>query len=906
MTRRVFLSHTSEFAKYPNKRSFVDAAVDAVVRAGCVPCDMKYFTARDQQPDQYCVDRICACDVYIGIIGLRYGSPVRDRPEVSYTELEFETVADKPQIKRFVFLLDELAQVPIGLFSDTSYANRQQVFRKRLQDAGVTCKPFSDFHELEKLIYQALVEEEVSVAPGGRQEPKPIDWPENKSPYPGLLWFDEEYAPLFFGRDREVQALLAKMREPQGRLFVISGASGSGKSSLVNAGLWQAVIKRGQLPGSERWKWKRITPGAGKAGPFVKLAIGLQEAFPQLTEEVDELATLLETNAMALGCRIAMHRTNGHELVLVVDQLEELFTQGYSADTIQAFLAALVTLSGDPEYQIRVVTTIRSDFFGRLAESESVLKQINDGFQYLVPPISPTAWLHVIRGPADATGYAFEEGLVDAILNEVGLGNEAGDLPLVAYALNQLFKQRQNKTFTHAAYRAMDGVAGAIASTADQTIEKLREVGSTSFDRVFSELVHIERDRPPTRKRASLSHFRGDEEATKLIQVLAGRDCRVLVTAGEGPGATVDVAHEKLFSAWKRLKDWIDNSDRDLRLIDFEEECAARWHEKDCRVQSLWSHEQAVDVQRALVRFKKSPSSRLQAFMHPQQTLIERLNDESLSHQDRLLIGQKLAEFGDTRDGVGVKDGLPNIVWIDIPGGSVKLEEVDRVFKVEPFCIAKYQVTNIQFEAFLKAEDGYRNEEWWRDIEHHEAAQPSWQEANSPRETASWYEAVAFCRWLSAKTETSIRLPTEWEWQQAATGGDPERIYPWKGEWDTTRCNSYESRLNRTTAVGMYPQGATRQGALDMAGNVWDWCLNTYEDQDLSITTAGRRVLRGGSWDNAPVTLRVSNRLWNFADYRFNGIGFRLAQDLDPLLFAFSMFPMSERAVVLCKRNWNR
>ena len=120
-------------------------------------------------------------------------------------------------------------------------------------------------------------------------------------------------------------------------------------------------------------------------------------------------------------------------------------------------------------------------------------------------------------------------------------------------------------------------------------------------------------------------------------------------------------------------------------------------------------------------------------------------------------------EFGDTRPGVGLRsDGLPDIVWIDIPGGQIKLENIDHVFEVKPFRMAKYLVTNAQFDAFIKAEDGYRNEEWWNGMERSkEVSAASWQEANSPRETVSWFEAVAFCRWLSQRTGSKIRLPTE-------------------------------------------------------------------------------------------------------------------------------------------------
>lgn len=155
--KRVFISHTSEFAKYPEKRSFIDAAIRAVIRAGSVPCDMGYFTVRDQQPAQYCIDRVRECDVYVGIIGLRYGSPVRDRQEVSYPELEFEAASLAPAKTRLIFLLDEDALVPRAAFADIKYGERQEKFRKRLR-GGMICKLFTDIHELEMLIYQALSE----------------------------------------------------------------------------------------------------------------------------------------------------------------------------------------------------------------------------------------------------------------------------------------------------------------------------------------------------------------------------------------------------------------------------------------------------------------------------------------------------------------------------------------------------------------------------------------------------------------------------------------------------------------------------------------------------------------------------------------------------------------------------
>ena len=856
--------------------------IHSLRNAGLFVDPMENWTADSNEPKNFSQDRLNGCHLCVLLVAYRRGH-VPDGETRSITQLEYDT-AVKQGIDVLPFLLAE-DEPWRGTFNelekDPGIKAWREELRKRhgVQEFSLDPRSIDMTGALGRWLAKKRPDQ------SGPEMIQRIDWSEGTSPYPGLDRFNEDYAPLFFGRDRDVDAVLEKMRKPQGRFLVVQGPSGSGKSSLVAAGLWQAVIKRGQLLGGKRWIWKRMTPGAGKAGPFVKLAMVLQEVFPQLTEEVDELAALLENDALAVGRCIAAHPADGRELVLVVDQLEELFTQEYSAETIQAFLAALVTLSGDLHSRIRVITTIRSDFFGRLRESESVLQKINDGFQYLVPPLSLTAWPEVIQKPADATGYTFEEGLVDAILNEVGL-KEPGNLPLIAYALNRLFVQRQGNTFTHVAYQEMGGVAGAIASTADDVMEKLGDGGSASFDRVFAELVHVERDGPPTRRRVPLVVFQQDAKAMQLIQTLAGPKCRILVKDEADKVPTVEVAHEKLFTAWPRLKTWVRGSQEALGLIEHAREAAHRWHKVGRRLEWLWSGQQAKEALAAVQRFGKTLEPDCEQFLKPQQGLITQLVNKSLSHETRLLIGKKLTEFGDPRPGVGLRsDGLPDIAWVEVPGGRVSLEERNHVFAVKPFRIAKYPVTNEQFEAFLKAEDGYRNKTWWEDIEQSPKAEdPSWQEANCPRETVSWYEAIAFCRWLSAQMGISIRLPTEWEWQQAATGGDLKREYPWEGEWAASRCNSWESRLSRTTAVGMYPQGATEQGVLDMAGNVREWCLNQYDNPEqpeaVHINKGGTRVIRGGAWYDIPGYLRVSSRDGLYPDFRSNYIGVRLAQDI--------------------------
>ncbi|MFV2055991.1 MAG: formylglycine-generating enzyme family protein [Thiohalomonadales bacterium] len=255
----------------------------------------------------------------------------------------------------------------------------------------------------------------------------------------------------------------------------------------------------------------------------------------------------------------------------------------------------------------------------------------------------------------------------------------------------------------------------------------------------------------------------------------------------------------------------------------------------------------------------------------------------------RLEIGDQLAQWGDPRAGVGLNEnGLPDIDWVEIPGGAFIYGEgkgkKQQTVELETFYMARYPVTNRQYQAFIDA-GGYEDERWWLDLKKHKLKKSKWLQANRPRTDVDWYESIAFCCWLSAQLGYEIRLPTEQQWEKAARGPDG-REYPW-GNYLAGYANVNEKSqggdyLKQTTAVGMYPHGTSPYGVEDMAGNVWEWCLNkldTPEDTNIDQSDDGR-VLRGGSWVYYPAYARADYRYRPIPDFRYNYIGFRLLSSL--------------------------
>jgi hypothetical protein len=235
--RRVFLSHTSELAEFPAGRSFVAAASAAVTRSGDAVVDMAYFTAREDPPSAICQEAVRGCEVYVGLIGLRYGSPVRDQPEVSYTELEFQAAAETG-LPRLVFMLDEDADLripPSRLFDrEADRRERQRAFRERLYGAGVTVGKVASPDRLEMMLYQALLESRpaaVALAAARRVRVGKVD-PRRLGVHaaisvPGV---PDDVPPEYVPRDADaaehgVRAMVAAAAERGGFVLLVGGSS---------------------------------------------------------------------------------------------------------------------------------------------------------------------------------------------------------------------------------------------------------------------------------------------------------------------------------------------------------------------------------------------------------------------------------------------------------------------------------------------------------------------------------------------------------------------------------------------------------------------------------------------------------------------------------------------------------
>ena len=366
---RVFVSHTSELRDFPKATSYVAAAERAIIAAGHVPVDMTDFPAADQAPADLCAERVRGCDLYLGVLGTRYGSPVRDKPDVSYTELEFDT-ATEAGLDRLVFLLDTEADdvgIPASRLMDREFGARQDTFRRRVQDSQLVTQSFASPATLQLLVERSLrdlADTRARLVSGIQREqvpaePRPVRSSKFVNPPPAT-------APTWF-QDRQVETgLLAKyVTDPWIRLVTVTGRGGIGKTAMVCRLL--KGLESGRIPDVEG-EAAAITVGGivylSRNGvhqvDYPTLVADLLRLLPAADAERLQRLYLDPHHSPAEMMLVLLEAfPAGEPVVVLLDNLESVMDAQRETLTDSALHEALSTVLTAPEHAITVITTTR-------------------------------------------------------------------------------------------------------------------------------------------------------------------------------------------------------------------------------------------------------------------------------------------------------------------------------------------------------------------------------------------------------------------------------------------------------------------------------------------------------------------------------------------------------------------
>jgi WD40 repeat protein/class 3 adenylate cyclase len=383
---------------------------------------------------------------------------------------------------------------------------------------------------------------------------------EAANPYKGLRAFEEADAPDYFGRDALIQQIVTRLSEPgeQSRFLAVVGPSGSGKSSVVRAGIVPA-LRQGALAGATRCLVAVMLPGQE---PMKEVAAVLQGIAAVERSGADDL----QQGRRGLHSVVDEALPPGSELVLVIDQFEELFTLIEDEAVRAGFLDHIANAVIQPAGRLRCIVTLRADLYDRPLRYKAFGDLVGARTQ-TVTPLSAEELQRAISGPAERMGVVLEPGLVAQMVADVS--DEPGALPLLQFALTELFEQRRGNTMTLDGYRAIGGVSGALARRAESVYGSLDDVQQQTTRQLFLRLTtsvdeaEVARRRVP---RPELLSVHVDESAMETA-IEAFGNARLL-SFDRDPvtgNPTVGVAHEALLVEWARLRGWLEAAREDLR-----------------------------------------------------------------------------------------------------------------------------------------------------------------------------------------------------------------------------------------------------------------------------------------------------------------------------------------------------
>lgn len=398
--------------------------------------------------------------------------------------------------------------------------------------------------------------------------------PEPENPYKGLRPFDAADHLDFFGREALVQKLLAKMNDDSNlsRFLAIVGPSGSGKSSLVRAGVIPALWN-GYLPGSDRWYTLDIVPGAH---PLDELEIALARIASKAIPELHEYLWR-DNRGLSRASKLILPEDDT-ELVIIIDQFEEIFTLVNDEKERQQFLDILHGVVMDPRSRVRIIITIRADFYDKPLHYPEFGELMRNRIETVLP-LSAKELERAIVAPAERQHVVFEEGLVSHIVSEMNY--ESGALPLLQYALTELFEHRKGLLLTHEAYHHIGGAVGALANRAEAIYSEMNPEHQQITKQMFLRLVILGEGSGDTRRRANQSELLSITEASDVMEEVISvyTDNRLLLLDNDltTREPTVEVAHEAILSQWQRLREWIDESREAIKMQQRLSHMAQEW-----------------------------------------------------------------------------------------------------------------------------------------------------------------------------------------------------------------------------------------------------------------------------------------------------------------------------------------
>jgi basic membrane lipoprotein Med (substrate-binding protein (PBP1-ABC) superfamily)/DNA-binding SARP family transcriptional activator/energy-coupling factor transporter ATP-binding protein EcfA2 len=391
------------------------------------------------------------------------------------------------------------------------------------------------------------------------------------NPFKGLQPFQEADAEHFFGRDRLVADVVRRISDQ--RMVTLVGPSGSGKSSVVRAGVIPA-LRKNAIPDSDRWLIAQMVPGSR---PFDELEAALLRSTIDAPDSLSDQLRGGEPSILRAALRVLPEDTA--KIIIVIDQFEELFTLVTDETTRTRFLDQLTEVVDDPHGRIRVLLTLRADFYDRPLQYPAFGARMGDGVVNVVP-MAPDELEYAAERPAARAGVTLEPSLLASLLTDVV--GQPGALPLFQYTLTELFDRRNEGNLSLDVYDAMGGLRGTLTRRADELFGELTASQAAAARQLFLRLVTIADTDEWSRRRVRASEILAlDIDVVDLQAVIGAYGTARLLTFDRdhvSGSPTVEVAHEALLTEWERLRDWIDEARDDVRRQVRLAAAGAEWH----------------------------------------------------------------------------------------------------------------------------------------------------------------------------------------------------------------------------------------------------------------------------------------------------------------------------------------